>query len=365
MFIDQSRVRRAAQAWRRVAPFATLAVVLMAVVGLAFAQSVAPVGPPPAPAASGAPPVVVRLALQWQPQSQFAGYYLARDRGLYRAAGLDLSLVHASVAQSSIDLLRTGAAELATLFLTDAIIAAAQPPANRSAQPQVVHVMQVVQRSNLMLLAWKDMGVRQAKELDGQRVSYWQGAFAAAFQAFFSTNGVSPEPIPQYQSVNLFLARGVAACAAMEYNEYHRIWQAGIDAGRITAFRMRDFGLGFPEDGLYTTSSWASRNPELVRAVRGATLAGWVYARDHPEEALDAVLAEARRAGVAANRPHERWMLRHILDSIFVPGSLPAAVGRLDQRAFASTAQTLRSAGLLEQAPEFTAFAPFQAEEAP
>jgi len=44
---------------------------------------------------------------------------------------------------------------------------------------------------------------------------------------------------------------------------------------------------------------------------------------------------------------------------------LPAAVGGLDQRAFASTAQTLRSAGLLEQAPEFTAFAPFQAEEAP
>ena len=364
MFIDKRRVRRAAQAWRRVAPFATLAVVLLAGVGLAFAQSVAPVGTPPAPPASGAPTIVVRLALQWQPQSQFAGYYLARDQGLYRAAGLDLRLLHASVAQSSIDLLRTGAADLATLFLTDAIIAAA-PPANRSTQPQIVQVMQVVQRSNLMLLAWKDMGVRQAKELDGQRVSYWQGAFAAAFQAFFSTNGVSPKPIPQYQSVNLFLARGVAACAAMEYNEYHRIWQAGIDAGRITAFRMRDYGLGFPEDGLYTTPSWASRNPEHVRAVRGATLAGWVYARDHPEEALDAVLAEARRAGVAANRPHERWMLRHILDSIFVPGALPAAVGRLDQRAFASTAQTLRSAGLLEQAPEFTAFAPFQAEEAP
>ena len=350
---------RAGRRRHRLAIAATLGMVLIAGCGSAVTDSTAPVIQPEAPP-PGDTLAVVRLALQWQPQSQFAGYYLARDKGLYRAAGLDLGLLHASALHSSQDMLRAGAADLATLFLTDALITASPRSADRSVESAIVQVAQLVQRSNLMLLAWKDMGVTQAKGFDGQRVSYWPGGFSASFQAFFATNAIRPEAIPQYYSINLFLRRGVVACAAMEYNEYHRIWQAGIDPGRITAFRMRDYGLGFPEDGLYTTASWASRNPELARAVRGATLAGWAYARAHPEEAIDAVLAEARKAGVAANRPHERWMLRHILDSIFVPGTPSAAIGSLDRSAFASAVLALRSAGLLDQAPEFAVFAPVE-----
>lgn len=346
-----------------------LAAVLMVLGGSAPAQTPAQ---PPAPPERPLP--VVRVALQWQPQSQFAGFYLARDKGLYRAAGLDVTLLHAGVEHSSLDLLQSGAADLATLFFSDAIIAAGAA-ADRPGSPGIgssgivssgiVQVMQLVQRSNLMLLGWKDLGVTDPGGLDGKRVSYWQGGFSSAFQAFFSLHGVTPRPEPQYASVSLFLKRGVAACAAMEYNEFHRIWQAGVDSDRITALRMRDYGLGFPEDGLYTTSRWASQHRELLPALRAATLAGWAYARAHPEEALDAVLAEAHRVGVAANRPHERWMLEHMLDSIFVPETPPTAAGRLDQGAFARTVSALRSAGLLDRAPEFASFAPFQADGTP
>ena len=66
---------------------ATLRVALIAGCGSAVPDSTAPAiqpeDPPP-----GATLAVVRLALQWQPQSQFAGYYLARDKGLYRAAAV-------------------------------------------------------------------------------------------------------------------------------------------------------------------------------------------------------------------------------------------------------------------------------------
>ncbi len=343
---------------------AILAAVLMVLGGSAPAQT-----PAPTPAPPERPLPVVRVALQWQPQSQFAGFYLARDKGLYRAAGLDVTLLHAGIEHTALDLLHSGAADLATLFLSDAIIAAGaaagRPGSPEIGSPGIVQVMQLVQRSNLMLLGWKDLGVTDPGGLDGKRVSYWQGGFSSAFQAFFSLHGVTPRAEPQYASVSLFLKRGVAACAAMEYNEFHQIWQAGVDSDRITALRMRDYGLGFPEDGLYPTTHWASHNGALVQALRTATLAGWVYARAHSEEALDAVLAESQRAWVAANRPHARWMLDHILSSIFVPGAPPTAAGRLDPGAFRGTVAALRSAGLLEQAPEFESFAPFQAGEAP
>jgi len=340
-------------------------VVLTVGCGFAIPEPTAPATLPDALPSSGTALTVVRLALQWQPQSQFAGYYLARDKGLYRAAGLDLRLLHANPEHSSLDMLRAGAADLATLFLTDALSAASPRFADRSVESAIVQVAQLVQRSNLMLLAWKDMGITKAKGLDGQRVSYWPGGFSTSFQAFFAAGGIRPAVIPQYYSVNLFLQRGVVGCAAMEYNEYHRIWQSGIDSERITAFRMRDYGLGFPEDGLYATAHWVRDHPELARAVRRAILAGWTYARAHPQEAIDAVSAEARQAGVSTNRPHERWMLRHILDSIFVAGTPPAAFGSLDRSAFASAVLALRSAGLMDQAPEFAVFVPFEGGASP
>ena len=338
--------------WNRLAVATILCMAILAACG---GESAAEKGPGSvASTAPDAPLPPIRLALQWKPQSQFAGYYLARDKGLYRAAGLDVRLVHGSSDHPSLEMLLDGSVELATLFLTDAMIAAAAPR-----HAGIVQLAQWVQRSNLMLLAWKDLGIASAKDLDGQRISFWQGSFSSSFQAFFAANGINPVPIPQYYSVSLFLKRGVAACAAMEYNEYHRIWQSGIDGERITAFRMRDFGLGFPEDGLYATAHWVDLNPAPARAVHKATLAGWHYARAHPEEAIDAVMAEARRAGVPANRPQERWMLRTILDSIFVPGDAPEAVGTLDQGVFTKAARAMGAAGLLERPPAFAAFAPF------
>ena len=346
----------------RAAIAAALGMILIVGCGFAIPEATVAATPPDVAPSPGAALSVVRLVLQWQPQSQFAGYYLARDKGLYRAVGLDLRLLHANPLHSSLDMLRAGAADVATLFLTDALIATSPRFADRSVEAAIVQVAQLVQRSNLMLLAWKDMGVTQAKGLDGQRISYWPGGFSTSFQAFFAASGIRPEVVPQYYSVNLFLRRGVVGCAAMEYNEYHRIWQSGVDSERITAFRMRDYGLGFAEDGLYATAPWVRDHPAVARAVRRASLAGWAYAHAHPQEAIDAVLAEARQAGVSTNLPHERWMLRHILDSIFVSGTPPAAFGSLDRNEFASAVLARWAAGLLDQAPEFAVFAPFEGE---
>ncbi|MFB1486368.1 MULTISPECIES: ABC transporter substrate-binding protein [unclassified Thiocapsa] len=318
-----------------------------------------------------ATPVVVRLALQWRPQSQFAGYFMAREKGIYRASGLDVQLLHADAEHTSLGMLRDGSADLATAFLTDGIMAAVARAGmplpggpNASDALRIVQVAQIVQRSHLMLIAWKDMGVERAADLDGMRVSYWQGSFSAAFDAFFAAHNVEPIRIPQYESVNLFLKRGVAACAVMYYNEYHRIRQAGIDTDRLTGFVMSEEGFGFPEDGIYATAAWIGSHSEVARKVREATLVGWAYARDHPEETLDLVLAEAREAGVPANRPHERWMLERIIESIFVPdqpGQPAPTPGALDPTDFLSAAQALLAVGLVERIPRVDAFAPFDA----
>ena len=297
----------------------------------------------------------LRLALQWLPQSQFAGFYMAAEKGYYREAGLDVSLIHTGPGPSSLDFLAQDKADFSTLFLADALFASGKPVA-------LVNVAQLSQRSNLLLVAWKDMGIEKPADLDGRPVSYWQSAFSMAFDVFFKQENIRPVAKPQHYSVNLFLQRGVTACAAMTYNEYHRIYQAGVDYDRLTIFRMSDFGLGFPEDGLYTCAETARQKPEVCRALREATLAGWEYARLHPDEAVDVVVRESHGAGVPINRPHARWMLKHVLDSV-CPQENGVRRGHLGRTAYQETVRAMLSAGKIERAPAFEAFAPFEGEK--
>lgn len=238
-------------------------------IALGFILAIAAASPVLQPPASTAavvemPPVPILIALQWTPQSQFAGYYMAREQGIYRALGLEVQLVHVDAERNSLDMLRAGQVTLASANLSDALMAAV--PGSDVTAPEVAQVAQLVQRSNLLLVAWKDMGITQPSDLHGLRVSHWQGALSTVFEAFFAAHGISVNHVPQYASVSLFLRRGTAACAAMEYNEYHRIWQAGVDTGRLTTFVLRDMGFGFAEDGLY---GWLVRAGGLDRPPSG------------------------------------------------------------------------------------------------
>jgi len=290
--------------------------------------------------------------LQWLPQSQFAGFYLARDLGYYSEAGLEVTLLHTGPGPTSLDFLKEGKADFVSMFLADAIIHAEEAPG-------LVHLAQIGRRSNLLLVAWKDMGISSPADLSGRRVSYWPGVFSATFTAFFKQNGIQPEAIPQHHSINLFLHRGVAACAAMSYNEYYRFYEAGVDFDRLTVFKMQDYDLGFPEDGLYTTAENARNRAGPCRALRTATLKGWEYARQNPEKALEVVLRESRQAGVPACRPHSRWMLQQILDSIYLPGQ-ESAPGHLEPEIYTLAVKKLKTAGLIKSAPAFETFAPFE-----
>ena len=302
-------------------------------------------------AGAGEGPIPVNLALQWKPQSQFAGYYLARDKGYYREVGVAVSFLHANTDRGSLQMLSAGEAQLATAALSDALLLA----------PRLVQIAQLLRRDSNLIIGWKDMGIEQVNDLDGKPVSYWQGV-STTFEAFFKLHDIHPIAIPQYYSINLFLERGVAACAAKEYNDLHRLWQAGIDLEQVTVFKIRDYGLGFPEDGLYAEADWADRHPDLLAPLRQATLKGWRYAQAHPEEAIAVVMAEARQARIPTNLPHEQWMLRHVLEAIFVPGEDPGIAGSLTKGDFQTAVGTLQSAGLLAEPPDFARFAPLEAE---
>jgi NitT/TauT family transport system substrate-binding protein len=286
------------------------------------------------------------LIPQWEPQAQFAGYYVALTKGFYASEGLDLTILRGGPSQPPSRLLRQGTAQFGTFFLTTAI-------QERAAGLPLVNLAQFVPHSTLLLIARKADGILVPADLAGRRVSLWGPEFAMATDTFFQRNGLAVTPVPQGFTVDLFLRGGVAACSAMRYNEYHAIVNAGLDPDELTVFSMADHGLDLPEDGLYALEETVRNDPDLCRAMTRGSIKGWLYAFAHPDEALDIVMSHVSAAHLPTNRMHQQWMLTQMQQAMTVPG-LP--FGTLARDRYAVAAKALAEAGLIAAPPAFEAF---------
>jgi NitT/TauT family transport system substrate-binding protein len=276
------------------------------------------------------------LTLHWYPQTQFAGYYMALEKGFYAARGIDLEIRRGGPDVDSIMELREGRTDFATLFLTAGIL-------YRTDDLRLVNVAQVVNRGNLLIVAHGERGISSVKDLDGRRMSLWGDHFSAAYKKAFADNGIWPVLFTQFSTVELFLRGGVDACCAMSYNEYQRILLAGRRPEDLAVIELGDKGYDIPEDGIYCTEETWRKNPVLTRELREATIEGWRYAAGHPEEAVDLVMAEADRAGYTVNRVLLRRMLDGILPSIFPGDNSWRTPGILSRGDYEGAAALVRS----------------------
>jgi NitT/TauT family transport system substrate-binding protein len=285
---------------------------------------------------------------QWQPQAQFAGYYVAYEKGFYWEQGLDVKILRGGPAWPPSELLAQGRADFGTLQLSGAII-------RRARGVPLVDICQLSQRSALMLVAKKSSGILTPQDLNGKTVGLWGEDFQGQLHAFFSKYGLKVRTIPQGTTLNLFLRGGVQVASAMWYNEYHLILNSGLNPEELTTFALADHGLNFPEDGLYCTEHTYQRSPEVCGNFVQATLAGWQYAFAHPEEALDIVMKYVDAAHVPTNRGHQQWMLARMRDLI-LPGGGTAPTGQLNREDYYRTATALKDAGTIDRIPDFSQF---------
>jgi NitT/TauT family transport system substrate-binding protein len=285
----------------------------------------------------------------WSPQAQFAGYYTALDKGMYRKHGIDLTIITGGPNYPTNEFLRKGKADFAILWLTTAI-------QERASGVKLVNIAQIVRKSSMMLVARKSSGIRTPADLNGKKVGLWGGPFAIPPHAFFNKYGINVREVPQSYTVNLFLRGGIDAASAMWYNEYHTIINAGIDPDELTIFLFKDQGLNLPEDGLYVLEKTLQNDPELVKEFARATLEGWVYAFEHPEEALDIIIKYMRAAKIPANRMHQKWMLARMRDLI-ISGDGKSPPGLLRRSDYEATGDILLKNGIIRAIPDFNAFA--------
>ena len=285
---------------------------------------------------------------QWVPQAQFAGYYVAHERGIYRKYGIDLTIIHGGPERPPGDFLRNRKADFATLWLSSAI-------QMRAEGVNLVNIAQVVQRSALMLVAKKISGIETPQDIDGKKVGLWGPIFQIQPRAFFKKYNLSVKVIRQSYSVNLFLRGGVDVASAMWYNEYHTLLNSGLNPDELTTFFFHEHGLNFPEDGIYILEDTFNKAPDLCKAFVTASIEGWRYAFSHPEEALAIVMNNLKSQHIPATMVHQKWMLERMKDLI-LPEDVDLPMGSLLLEDYRRVAEGLKDNGLIEEIPEYTSF---------
>jgi NitT/TauT family transport system substrate-binding protein len=240
---------------------------------------------------------------QWLPQAQFAGYYVAYDKGFYREAGLYVEIKHPSSSYSAFHRLLDGSSNMITQQLVQAMIA-------MDHGIPMVHVLQTSQQNALLLVNRTDEELT-LEGLKDKRVGVWKVGFGDVFRIMCAEKGINTQWVPYLDGVNLFVSGAVDALLTMSYNEYQQVKVAGFEDKPF--IRLCDTEYNFPEDGLYTTPEFKKKYPEDVRDFAEASRRGWEYAREHPEEALDIVMKWMEKENVYTSRIHQQWMLEEVL----------------------------------------------------
>ena len=291
----------------------------------------------------------VSFVPQWVPQAQFAGYYVAADLGIYRKYGLDVEILPGGPEVSPVELLKEHKATFANMGLNTSVQEFSESGA-------IVNIAQIVKKSALMFVAKKTSGIRNIQDLNHRKVGVWNGISQVQSLSFLKKHGLTVQVVPQSYSLNLFLRGAVDVASAMWYNEYYMLLDSGYDPeDLVTFFFFNEPGLNFPEDGIYTLAQTFNDDPALCCAFTQATIEGWSYAFNHPQEALDIVLGYMRRGHIPASPLHQKWMLER-MKNIILTDSTDKITGDLSQEDYERVASSLKEFGFIKDIPDFKVF---------
>ncbi|MBP2236665.1 NitT/TauT family transport system substrate-binding protein [Sinorhizobium kostiense] len=281
----------------------------------------------------------VTLQLKWVTQAQFAGYYVAKDKGFYDEEGLDVEIKPGGPDIAPPQVIAGGGADVIVDWMPSAL-------ATREKGVPLVNIAQPFKHSGMMLTCLKESGVKTPEDFKGKTLGVWFFGNEYPFLSWMSQlkiptdggpNGVTV--LKQGFNVDPLIQKQAACISTMTYNEYWQVIDAGIKPEDLVTFKYEDQGVATLEDGLYVLED-KLKDPafkeKMVKFVR-ASMKGWKYAEENPDEAAEIVLEND--ATGAQTEKHQKRMMGEIAK--LTAGSN----GALDEADYKRTVESLLSGG--------------------
>ncbi|MBF0245247.1 MAG: ABC transporter substrate-binding protein, partial [Planctomycetes bacterium] len=220
----------------------------------------------------------VRLQLKWFSSFQFAGYYMALEKGYYKEAGLDVEILERDPKKNNIDEVISGEAEYGVADSALLLYRVKGKPLKLLAS--------IMQHSPLVFIARKESGIHSPYEMKGKILSYQKGLDDAPLLAMLKSANINEADytFAPLDFTSGALMRGeVDVMSAYLSNQPFFMREQGVE---ITIINPLSYGIDFYGDNLFTTESEIAKHPKRVVAFTQASLKGWRYALMHKEETI-------------------------------------------------------------------------------
>lgn len=224
----------------------------------------------------------VSLQLSWFDQFQFAGYYIAKEKGFYKEVGLEVDIkpftFEVDALQSVLDRKVDFSIGREVLF-TD------------KNSENIVSLFALFQASPLALLSKKDTNIKSLKDFNNKRLMVTKGdAGQVSIKGMIQSGGVDLDTL-QYidhtHNINDLINNKTDLISAYISKSPYELQEKGIE---YNIFHPKEFGFDLYSDFLYTNRDFAKNNKNVVLTFKEASLRGWKYAYENIDETVDLIL---------------------------------------------------------------------------
>ena len=264
----------------------------------------------------------IKLQLQWLPQAQFAGYYVALDQGYFTDEGFDtVDIVPSGGDIVPQDALVAGDVDFAIAWVPKVL------GTLEATGAELTDIAQVYQKSGTLQVSFADKGVPTVADFEGKRIGSWGFGNEWEIFAAMAAEGLDASTVSittQDFSMNALLDGDVDAAQAMTYNEWAQILEV-VNPATGKLYQPEDFDVvsyedtdgAMLQDAIWADTARLADDPAYadaaVRFLKAVTK-GWIFARDNPEEAATITYNAAINAEAAfpVGPVHQLWQMNEV-----------------------------------------------------
>lgn len=278
----------------------------------------------------------ITLQLNWLNQFQFAGFYMAKEKGFYKDVGLDVSINEFKN--------NTNLTELIINNKADFAIGRSSLLIDKTKGNDIVAIAAIFQNSPLILLSTNE-NIKSIKDIKNKRVMITSDAeLTASITAMLASNNIHMNDLVMKEhsfDVEDLINKKVDLMASYVSNEPIILEERNIP---YKIFHPKDYGFDFYSDILFTSSTFIKQNPTTTKNFYEASIKGWEYALKNKTQTAEIIFKKYNTQNkTLINLIKEAEVLEKL-----VINQNDGKIGCLDKDKLKKISQTFKVLGLIK-----------------
>jgi len=221
----------------------------------------------------------ISVQLKWKHQFQFAGFYMAKEKGFYKDVGLDVELLEYEHSKNIVNDVLSGKSEYGVGYPSIIL--------DKTKDKDIVLLSALLQSSPHVLVSLKSSEIESIEEFKNKKIMIANAAtYTTSFLSMLHSHGVSFSDMQRFDpdnDVEKLISKQVDIISAYSSNQVYSLHKSGE---KYNIWDPKDYGFDFYDDILFTSKEELQNHPNRVESFKFATLKGYEYAYSHIDEAI-------------------------------------------------------------------------------